>query len=105
MSALDHLRLRRGVRALLAPWDGAVPGMSVGVVQDDALVLHESAGLASLELAVPIGPETCFRIASVSKPSLTERWARTVSARHPSSGGEKAPPAATARILSYAPWS
>ena len=29
--------------------------------------MHESAGMASLELGVPIGPETTFRIASVSK--------------------------------------
>ncbi len=29
--------------------------------------MHESAGMASIELGVPIGPETTFRIASVSK--------------------------------------
>ncbi|MDR3538678.1 MAG: serine hydrolase [Acetobacteraceae bacterium] len=67
MANLDTLRLQRRVRALLAPWEGVVPGMTVGVVQDGALVLHESAGVASLELGVPIGPDTCFRIASVSK--------------------------------------
>lgn len=67
MTPLDLLRMRSSVRALLAQWDGAVPGMTVGIVQDGALIVHESAGLASLELGVPIGPETCFRIASVSK--------------------------------------
>lgn len=67
MSDLGTLRLQRRVRALLSPWDGAVPGMTVGIVRDGALVVHESAGLASLELGVPIGPQTCFRIASVSK--------------------------------------
>jgi CubicO group peptidase (beta-lactamase class C family) len=36
-------------------------------VRDGTLDLHRSAGLASLELGVPIGPETTFRIASVSK--------------------------------------
>ena len=67
---LDHLSLRRRVVALLAacsPPGQDVPGATVGVVQDGALVLHQSAGLASLELGVPIGPDTCFRIASVSK--------------------------------------
>jgi CubicO group peptidase (beta-lactamase class C family) len=67
MGDLDRLRLQRSVSALLQPWDGAVPGMTVGIVQDGALVVHESAGLASLELGVKIGPQTCFRIASVSK--------------------------------------
>jgi CubicO group peptidase (beta-lactamase class C family) len=67
MASLDRLRIQRSVRELLNPWNDDVPGMTVGIVQDGELILHESAGLASLELGVPIGPETCFRIASVSK--------------------------------------
>ncbi len=68
MTTLDLLRLRRGLRDLLAPCDRpGSPGASIGVLREDQLLAHESAGLASLELAVPIGPETCFRIASVSK--------------------------------------
>jgi D-aminopeptidase len=63
---LDRLGARRRITALLQPWRDT-PGVTVGVVQDGALVLHESAGLASVELGVPIGPQTCFRIASVSK--------------------------------------
>lgn len=65
---LDVLSLTRRIDALLAPWmDRPVPGMTIGVVQDGALVVHRSAGLASLELGVSIGPGTVFRIASVSK--------------------------------------
>jgi CubicO group peptidase (beta-lactamase class C family) len=65
---LGLLALRRHARRLLAPWDGpGTPGATIGLVRDGALVLHESAGMASLELGVPIGPETRFRIASVSK--------------------------------------
>ncbi|HWK47934.1 MAG TPA: serine hydrolase domain-containing protein [Stellaceae bacterium] len=68
MPDLDLLLLQRRVAALLTPWaDGGTPGVTVGVVRGGALVLHDSAGLASLELGVPIGPDTCFRIASVSK--------------------------------------
>lgn len=67
MSDLDRLALRRRIAALLAPWAGARPGMTVGIVQGDGLVLHESAGLASLELGVAITAQTCFRVASVSK--------------------------------------
>ena len=68
MTDLATLRLERTVDRILAPWrraDG--PGVTIGVVRDDALVLHRSAGLANIELGVPIGPATTFRIASVSK--------------------------------------
>ncbi len=65
---MDALRLARRVAALIAPWDRAdTPGVTVGVLRGDALVLQQSAGQASLELGVPIGAETCFRIASVTK--------------------------------------
>lgn len=68
MAGLDNLALRRQARRLLAPWDRpGSPGATLGLVRDGTLALHESAGLASIELGVPIGPETCFRVASVSK--------------------------------------
>jgi D-aminopeptidase len=62
------MRLRRTVDRLLSPWrQAAGPGVTVGVVQDDALSVHRSAGMANIELDVPIGRNTTFRIASVSK--------------------------------------
>ena len=67
MGDLDRLLLRPLVERLLAPWrrtDG--PGVTLGVVLGRELVVHESAGMASLEFAVPIGPATTFRIASVA---------------------------------------
>ena len=65
---LDLLRLRRRVDAIVSRWDrGDTPGCAVGLVHEGALVLHRNAGLASVELGHPIGKETCFRIASVSK--------------------------------------
>jgi len=65
---LDLTLLQRRAAQLLAPWRAAEgPGVSVGVVLGRDLVLHESAGLASIELGVAIGPATAFRIASVSK--------------------------------------
>ena len=65
---LALLALRRHARRLLGPWDRPdSPGATLGVVRDGALVVHEAAGMASLEHAVPIGPETRFRVASVSK--------------------------------------
>jgi D-aminopeptidase len=68
MTELGSLRLQRIVDRLLAPWHGtAGPGATIGVVREDALTLHRSAGMANVELGVPIGPGTTFRIASVSK--------------------------------------
>ncbi|MDP9097108.1 MAG: beta-lactamase family protein, partial [Pseudomonadota bacterium] len=65
---LEDLLLQRRVDALLAPWsrnDGA--GVTIGVVLEGVLRVHRHAGLASIEHAVPIGDDTRFRIASVSK--------------------------------------
>ena len=60
--------LRNRANSLLAPWrHTAGPGATIGVVLDDDPIVHESAGLASIEHAVPIGTQTTFRIASVSK--------------------------------------
>ncbi len=67
MAKLRHLRLERMVERVLAPWRGTGPGVTIGVVLEDALVVQASAGFANIELAVPIGCGTTFRIASVSK--------------------------------------
>jgi len=65
---LESLRLQRIVDRLLAPWQWVTgPGVTIGVVREDALALHRAAGMANIELGVPIGPGTTFRIASVSK--------------------------------------
>lgn len=65
---LDRRALCNRIDRLIEPWRGdATPGVTVGVVQGGALVAHRHAGMASLELGVPIGAQTCFRIASVSK--------------------------------------
>jgi D-aminopeptidase len=65
---LDLTLLERRVDALLAPWaDQAGPGATIGVVLEGQLAVHRHAGLASIEHGVPIGAQTRFRIASVSK--------------------------------------
>jgi len=64
---LDRLKLDRQVERLLAPFDGSGPGATIGVVLDGDLAIHRSAGMASVELGVPISARTRFRIASVSK--------------------------------------
>ena len=58
MTGLNSLRLQRIVDRTLAPWHWTTgPGVAIGVVQADALVVHRAAGLASIELGVPIGPQ------------------------------------------------
>ena len=64
---LDRLRLERRVDGILAGFSAGTPGATIGVVQDGALVVHRSAGMASLEHGVAISEATTFRIASVSK--------------------------------------
>lgn len=68
MIGLDNLLLHRRIQRLLSPWNRTNgPGVALGVVLGRELAVHESAGMASIELGVPIGPDTTFRIASVSK--------------------------------------
>lgn len=43
------------------------PGCSVGVIHDGGFVYKKSFGYASLELAVPLTPESVFYVGSVSK--------------------------------------
>ncbi len=54
--------------AVLDPWrtdDG--PGLAVAIARDGDILFRGSVGLAQLEHAVPIQPETIFHVASVSK--------------------------------------
>jgi D-aminopeptidase len=68
MLDLNILSLRRRAERLLAPWRATNgPGATIGIVLGNDLAIHVSAGLASIEHTVPIGPTTTFRIASVSK--------------------------------------
>ncbi len=66
MRDLDLLRLERRVGLMLAPL-AEQPGATIGVTRDGVLLLRRSVGLASLDLHVPLGVASCFRIASVSK--------------------------------------
>ncbi|MEI6158356.1 MAG: serine hydrolase domain-containing protein [Roseococcus sp.] len=66
MRDLDLLRLERRVGLMLAPLVEQ-PGATIGVTRDGVLLLRRSVGLASMDLHVPLGVASCFRIASVSK--------------------------------------
>lgn len=67
-NTLAAIALERAVDALFAPYTRAgSPGAVVGVMRGGTIELCKGYGLASIELGVPIGPRTRFRIASVSK--------------------------------------
>jgi CubicO group peptidase (beta-lactamase class C family) len=66
--SIASLTLERRVDALFARYTKpGSPGAIVAVMQNGKVELCRGYGLASIELGVPIGPKTRFRIASVSK--------------------------------------
>src|SRR5690348_12648352 len=66
--SIGTIALERRVDALFARYTRAgSPGAVVAVMREGEIELCKGYGLASIELGVPIGPKTRFRIASVSK--------------------------------------
>ena len=66
--AIESAVFERRVSALFAPFTKpASPGAVVGVMRGGEIEFCKGFGLASVELDVPIRPDTRFRIASVSK--------------------------------------
>jgi CubicO group peptidase (beta-lactamase class C family) len=55
------------VDAMLAKWNTMSPGCAVGVSQNGKRVLEKGYGMADLEHAAPIKPDTIFEAGSVSK--------------------------------------
>jgi D-aminopeptidase len=66
--SIATIALERRVDALFSRYTKpGSPGAVVAVMRDGEIEICKGYGLASIELAVPIGPRTRFRIASVSK--------------------------------------
>ncbi|HZW34256.1 MAG TPA: serine hydrolase [Isosphaeraceae bacterium] len=64
--------VQSGIRLLEAWIDSqmayrGLPGMSIGIVYDQDLIWSRGFGHADVEQQVPAGPETIYRIASISK--------------------------------------
>ncbi|TYT26436.1 beta-lactamase family protein [Luteimonas viscosa] len=55
------------VDSMMAAYDGQVPGAALLVVRDGVPVVRKGYGLADLERGIAVGPDTNFRLASVSK--------------------------------------
>jgi CubicO group peptidase (beta-lactamase class C family) len=69
--ALAHAQsddLHRKVDAVFAEWTGtATPGCALGVSRDGKVDYVRGYGMSNLEYDVPIGPDSIFHIASISK--------------------------------------
>jgi CubicO group peptidase (beta-lactamase class C family) len=48
--------------------EASVPGVSVAVIHDFEVAWHRGYGVADVETGAPVGPETLFQAASISKP-------------------------------------
>lgn len=48
--------------------DGAVPGMAIAVVQNDAVVFTKGYGVRDVDTGEPVDASTVFQLASLSKP-------------------------------------
>lgn len=61
-------RLRDATDKVFARWDStASPGCALSVMKDGRIVYERGYGMADLDHAVPITPETVFHVASISK--------------------------------------
>lgn len=65
--AADTIGQLRDVAAKGREATGA-PGLSVAIAVDNALFWADGFGIADIEHDTPVGPDTVFRIASISKP-------------------------------------
>lgn len=64
----QETRIEAAIDALFAPWDKPdSPGAAVAVIRDGTILFSKGYGRASLEYHAPIGADTVFHIASVSK--------------------------------------
>lgn len=68
LMAKDRADMGQKIDTLLAAWNRTdTPGAAVIVIEDGKLLHRKGYGMANLEYAAPITPETPFHIASVSK--------------------------------------
>lgn len=68
--ALEKPRFASGAKALIPQWmeSAEIPGMSLALVEGGRIALLEARGVRDVSTADPVGPETVFQAASLSKP-------------------------------------
>jgi CubicO group peptidase (beta-lactamase class C family) len=77
-AGIDEAELRTRVGEVLHQWP--VAGLAVGVIRGGSLAWFHPYGLASIETGTPVGMDTVFRIASVTKTmtaiAVMQLWER-----------------------------
>ena len=68
-ASLDERALKARVGEILNRWP--VAGLAVGVIRGGSLAWFHGHGVADVGSGTPVGPDTVFRIASVTKTSRT----------------------------------
>ena len=69
---IDSEAVRAAVDRICGPWDRTDgPGLAIGVMIEERIVLRRGYGLADVGLGRPNGPDVPMRIASLSKQFLT----------------------------------
>lgn len=66
-SSFDINLIQKRIDSLLNNYDANEPGISIGVLKNDKLVIEKQFGIANMEHQIPITSETSFHMASVSK--------------------------------------
>ena len=65
--AFDVNQVKQKIDSLLQDYNGHEPGVSIGILKDNELILEKQLGLANMEHQIPITTKTSFHVASVSK--------------------------------------
>ncbi len=72
VSAVAETLDTKAIDAVFAEWNRTdSPGCSIAIIRDGEIVYSRGYGMASLELGVPISPETVFYFGSESKQFVT----------------------------------
>jgi CubicO group peptidase (beta-lactamase class C family) len=65
MAMIDENKLDAVLEEIITRW--GIPGLGVGIVQDNEIVYTRGFGVQSLETQVPVTPESIFCVASIGK--------------------------------------
>jgi CubicO group peptidase (beta-lactamase class C family) len=66
-TSFNKNQVEKKIDSLLYGYKEMEPGLAIGIIKNDKLVIQKQFGLANMEHQIPINSETSFHVASVSK--------------------------------------
>lgn len=66
-TSFNKNQIEKNIDSLFYGYEEMEPGLAIGVIKNDELVIQKQFGLANMEHQIPITSETSFHVASVSK--------------------------------------